>query len=125
MASALTAKQCVEVVLVRPGVGPQTFTLREGATLADLLREVGATVSNPNLLVDIDGRPIEELVLLKSGMKVTLAHNPSGSIRRRSWMDSVGTVQDTPAFQEMIAAGRAIREADEEAAHDQIDQDEV
>ena len=63
MSSATTAKQYTEVTLLRPEEGPQTFTLPEGATLADLLREAGADVRSPNML--IDGRPIEEVRALE------------------------------------------------------------
>ncbi len=53
--------------------------------------------------------------------KPDLLSVPPPSTAKRSWRDSVGTVQDTPEFREMISAGRAIREADEEAARDPID----
>ena len=60
MATASTDKRTIEVTLLRPArVGAETFTLPEGATLADLLcREAGATYGQSNLL--IDGRPLED-----------------------------------------------------------------
>jgi hypothetical protein len=113
MRTALTAKQGVEVILVRPGVGPQTFVLHEGATLADLLRDAGTGISSPNAL--IDGRPVEDVLNLKSGMIITVLPEPSQAPSNESWRETVGTVHDTPFFREMIAAGRAIREAEREA----------
>ncbi len=110
MSSATTAKPYTEVTLLRPEEGPQTFTLPEGATLADLLRAAGVAISSPSML--IDNRPIEEFVVLKSGMVISIVPESSKTPTKRSWRDSVGTVQDTPAFREMIAAGRAIREAE-------------
>src|SRR5437762_1840395 len=122
MSTASTTKRCTEVTLLRPESGSQTFTLPEGATLADLLREAGAAIRSPNLL--IDGRPIEEAVILKSGMMITILPELPQAPRQRSWRDSVGTVQDTPAFRAMIAEGRAIREADREAARKVAEQDD-
>jgi hypothetical protein len=120
MSTASTVEKYAEVTLLRPEEGPQTFTLPEGATLGDLLREAGAAVRSPNML--IDGRPLEEAIPLKSGMTIAIVPEPPRARSERNWRDSVGTVQDTPAFRAMIAEGRAIREADREAAHDQPDE---
>lgn len=119
MSGATTAKLYTEVTLLRPDEGPQTFTLPEGATLADLLRAAGAAVRSPNLL--IDGRPIEDTVLLKSGMMVTIVPEPSQGPPETDWRRTVGMFQDTPSFRAMIAEGRAIREADREATLAELD----
>jgi hypothetical protein len=110
MGTVVTAKQCVEVVLIRAGVDPQAFTLQEGATFADLLRESGAAISSPKIL--IDGHPLEDVLNLRSGMIITAVPEPSSTPSNESWRETVGMVHDTPFFREMIAAGRAIREAD-------------
>jgi hypothetical protein len=123
MSSATAAKPYTEVTLLRPEEGPQTFTLPEGATLADLLRSAGVAISSPSML--IDNRPIEEFVVLKSGMVISIVPESAKTPTKRSWRDSVGTVEDTPAFREMIAAGRAIREAEREAARTLADQDDA
>ena len=123
MSTTTIAKPCTEVTLIRPDGGSQTFTLPEGATLADLFREAGAAVGSPNLL--IDGRPIEEVLVLKSGVVISIMPEPPRPHSNGSWQESIGTVQDTPAFRAMLAAGRAIREADREAASHQTDEDDA
>jgi hypothetical protein len=123
MARSSIAKRSVRVTVLRSGLEPRPFSMQVGATLADLLREVGEPIAGSGVL--IDGKPIEEIVTLKTGMTVSLGTAPPPSVAKRSWRDSVGTVQDTPEFREMIAAGRAIREADTEAPRDQFDSDGV
>src|SRR5262245_41148699 len=117
MGTTSTAERCTEITLVRPDGGSQTLTLPEGATLGDGLRAAGAATRIPHVL--IDGRPIEEAITLKSGMMITILHEPPQAPSSGSWRDSVGTVQDTPAFRELVASGRAIREAEREAARKQ------
>ena len=80
-------------------------------------------IGSPNVL--IDGKPIEEVTALKSGMTVSLGAVPPAAVGKRSWRDSVRTVRDTPEFREMIAAGQAIREADDEAANGPIAPDDL
>jgi hypothetical protein len=123
MSSATTVKPYTEVTLLRPEEGPQTFTLPEGATLGDLLRAAGAAVRSPNML--IDGRPIEEAMILRSGMMIAIVPEPPQTPRKPSWRDSVGIVQDTPAFRAMIAEGRAIREADRKATLEQLEAEQA
>src|SRR5947209_15250494 len=122
MSTVSTATRCAEVTLLRPDGDPQTFSLPEGATLADLLREAGAAIHSPNVL--IDGRPIEEVMVLKSGMMITILPEPPQAPPEKDWRSTVGMFQDTPAFRAMIAEGRAIREADREAARKQAEQDD-
>ncbi len=115
MGKASTKKRGMEVSLVRPIEGTRTFALPQGATLGDLFREAGTSLDGAKVLVD--GRPIEDVYTLKSGTTITILPAPSNG----SWRDSVGTVQDTAAFREMIAAGREIREAEREAARSQAE----
>jgi sulfur carrier protein ThiS len=117
MATVSTAKRSIEVTLYRPGAGMQAFTLPEGATLADLLREAGIPPSNPSLL--INGQAIEAAVTLQPGVTITILPEPPGTPRRRSWRDTVGMFADDPTFEEAVAAGRAIREADRQAAREE------
>ncbi len=86
MSMASTAKRGVEVTLLRPDLGPQTYTLPERAKLADLLREAGGGIELKNIL--IDGRSLEEVLILNSGMAITVVPEPlpdrrTGLSRRR------------------------------------------
>jgi hypothetical protein len=66
----MTAKQCIQVTLLHPDCGQQMFKIADHATLADLLREAGAEINNPNIL--IDGSHVEDAFKLKSGMIITI-----------------------------------------------------
>jgi hypothetical protein len=113
MGKASTAKRGMEVSLLRPKRESSTFRLPEGATLGDLLREAGTGFGSANILVD--GRPIEDLVGLASGMVVTILPAPRTS-PNDAWIETVGMFADDPTFEEGVAEGRAIREADRRAA---------
>jgi hypothetical protein len=95
------------------------LTLPEGATLADLLREAGAAIRSPNIL--IDGRPIEEVMVLKSGMRIAILPEPPQAPPEKDWRSTVGMFKDDPTFDEFIAECRAIREADRRATLEQLD----
>jgi sulfur carrier protein ThiS len=123
MSTVSTTERCTEVTLLHPDGASQSLTLPEGATLADLLREAGAAIPTPNVL--IDGRPLEEALVLKSGMMIAILPEPPQAPPKKDWRSTVGTVQDTPAFRAMIEEGRAIREADREAARKQAEQDDL
>jgi len=97
MTMASTAKRGVEVTLLRPDLGSQTFTLPEGATLADLLREAGGGTQAKNIL--IDGRPLEEVLILNSGMAVTVVPEPPPGPRTGSSRDDV--IGDFPLAEEV------------------------
>jgi len=123
MSTVSTSERCTEVTLSLADGGSRTLTLPEGATLADLLREAGTAIPSPNIL--IDGRPIEEVLVVKSGMMITILPEPPQARPKKDWRSTVGTVQDTPAFRAMIEEGRALREADREAARKQAEQDDL
>jgi hypothetical protein len=123
MGKASLAKKTMDVTLVRPDTGPLTFTIPAGATLADLLRHAGVGVRGPNIM--IDGRPMEETVVLKSGMEVTFLPSPPEATSKRSWRDTVGMFADDPDFQAMVEAGRGIREADRTATLEEMDREEA
>jgi len=122
MSIASTANRGVEVTLLRPDLGSQTFSLPEGATLADLLREAGGGIQAKNIL--IDGRPLEEFLILNSGMAITVIPEPLAGPGKRSWLDTVGIFADDPTFEEAVAAGRAYREADRQATLEQLDRED-
>ncbi len=120
MSTASTLEKCTEVTLLRSEGGSQIITLPEVATLGDLLRAAGIVSLSPNML--IDGRRLEETVILSPGTIITIGPEQARAPSHRDWRDSVGTVQDTPAFRAMIAEGRAIREADQEAPGNEPDE---
>jgi hypothetical protein len=107
------------VTLIRERVGREDYTLPEGATLADLLRAAGA--GDAPHVITIDGRSIEEFLVLRPGMVVTLTPVLSKAVTRDSWRETVGMFKDDPHFQEMVDAGRAYRESLREAAREAED----
>jgi sulfur carrier protein ThiS len=123
MGKILSAKECAELTLLHPGLGPRTFTLHEGATLADLLRAAGLAIHGPNIM--IDGRPIEEAMVLKSGMVITVLPELPQAPSEGSWRDTVGMFADDPDFEAMVEAGRAIREADRKSTLEELDREDA
>jgi hypothetical protein len=119
MSATTITKPCTEVTLIRPEGGSQTFTLPEGATLADLLREAGAAVRSSSLL--IDGRPIEEVLVLKSGTAITISPEPPQAPAGKDWRRTVGMFADDADFDAWMAACRKIREDDRKATLEQLD----
>jgi hypothetical protein len=97
MSVASNTKQGMEVTLLRPDLDSQTFMLPERATLADLLREAGGGIPSKNIL--IDGRPLEEVVILNSGMAITVVPQPPPSPAKDSWHNAV--IGDFPLVEEM------------------------
>jgi sulfur carrier protein ThiS len=104
------------VTLIRDGVGKEVHNLPEGATLADLLREAQAA-ETPHV-TRINGRSIEEYLVLQPDMVVTITPVISGPVTKHSWRETFGMFKDDPHFQEMVDAGRAIREAARKEAED-------
>ena len=121
MSMASTARRGVEVTLLRPDLGPHTYTLPEGAKLADLL---AGRRRNPSEEHPDRWAPLEEVVILSSGMAITVVPEPPPSPAKRSWRDTVGWFADDPDFQAMVDAGRAYREADRQATLEQLDRED-
>ena len=80
-------------------------------------------MGSPNVL--IDGRPIEDAVVLKQGMSITVLPERRRTSAKGSWRDTVGMFADDPTFEEMVAEGRAIREADRKATLEEMDREEA
>jgi hypothetical protein len=122
MATVSAENRSIDVTLIRPDADPTIFTLPEGATLVDLLRAAGAASCSPSLL--IDGRPIEDVTILDSGMTITI--EPEDGSRRSdgSWRSTVGMFSHPEFLRDVIAEGRAIREQDREAARNAAQQDD-
>jgi sulfur carrier protein ThiS len=120
MSATTIAKPCTEVTLLSTAGGAQTITLPEGATLADLLRQVGAEARSLNFL--IDGRYIEEALVLKTGMTITILPESLQGQAKRDWRSTVGMSSAEDAdFDEWMAACRAIREEDRRVTLEQMD----
>jgi hypothetical protein len=112
-----------EITLIQDGVGKERFSLPAGATLADLLR--AAQVADAPHVTTINGRSIEEFLVLQPGMVVTFTPVIRGPVTRDSWRETFGMFKDDPLFQEMVDAGRAIREAEREAARKEAEDGEA
>lgn len=99
------------VTLLRPGIGTETMVLTEGSTLADLLRQAGVRPSNSSIF--IDGRELAEHLVLKNGMVITVVPQAKNAATQ-SWRDLMGDFHDDPAFEEMMQAVQAARDAEKE-----------
>ena len=121
MGKASVVKKTIEVTLVLPTLAPRTVTVSKGTTLAELLSQSGVCTSRTT----INGRPIEEFVTLNADSTVTVELSLSGTGRDRSWLESVGMVRDTPAYREMIASGRAIREHEKDDSNRSVEVDDA
>ena len=97
------------VTLLRLGQGKEEVELPEGATLADLLQNIGADPTGLEILVD--GKPIEAWLVLRTGMIVSIGMKTAGERTRKTWNDTVGMFQDDPFFEEAVKEGRDYRES--------------
>jgi sulfur carrier protein ThiS len=114
MSTKPAAAETEGIVLLRLGVGKQGFALPEGATLADLLREAG--VHTDDQVIMIDGRRLEEILVLHPGMIVTVMPRPEETSRQESWRDTIGMFRDDPVFDEMMRMVQAERDAEKETS---------
>jgi hypothetical protein len=86
------------VRLVRPGVGVRTYRLKEGATLADLLRRSAATATNQAIFVD--GVLAEEAVPLRDGAVVMIVPQPRNAVVDEPWRATIPSFQDEALFRQ-------------------------
>jgi sulfur carrier protein ThiS len=100
------------VTLLRPGIGTETIVLPEGSTLADLLRQAGVNPRSSSIF--IDGRELAEHLVLKNGMVITVVPQAKNAASQESWRDLMGDFHDDPAFEEMMQAVQAARDAEKE-----------
>lgn len=107
----------IHVVLLRLGVGMDEVALPPGATLADLLAFTEADIAGQDVFVD--GRPLADAVVLKSGAVVTIVPRASNAVPTSSWRDTIGMFRDDPNFEAAAEAGRAYRESQREAVDDE------
>jgi len=102
-------KNGVALTLIREGIGREDYTLREGATLADLLRQ--AQTQTKGAMIFIDGRSLEEYLVLKSGMIVSVVPGPRTAAADERWRETFGMFRDNEPFREMSEAVEASRKA--------------
>ena len=102
------------VILIRMGVGREEVILPEGATLADLLREARIEKDGQEIL--IDGRPLEESLVLQPGSIVTVAPGQKSDSSQPFWWRGVGMFRDDPTFEEMVKRIEARRDSERDAS---------
>jgi len=102
-------RKTITVTLVRPGVGTKIVELAEGSTVADLLRQTDASACHSNVF--IGDKDLAEFAVLEEGMTVFLVPQPKNAADREPWRETIGMFKDNPAFEEMMQAVWAEREA--------------
>jgi sulfur carrier protein ThiS len=94
------------VRLVRPGAGTQEYCLPKGATLADLLRQSGATTTNQ--VVVVAGVLVDESAPLEHGAVVTIAPRPKNAVPEEPWRATIPSFQDEDLFREYTESLKAL-----------------
>lgn len=102
-------RKTITVTLVRPGVGTKVVELTEGSTVADLLCQTGVSTCHSNVF--IGDKDLAEYAVLEEGMTVLLVPQPKNAADREPWRETIGMFKDDPAFEEMMEAVWAEREA--------------
>jgi sulfur carrier protein ThiS len=102
-------RKTITVTLVGPGVGTEVVELTEGSTVADLLRQTDASACHSNVF--IGDKDLAEFAVLEEGMTVFLVPQPKNAADREPWRETIGMFKDNPAFEEMMQAVWAEREA--------------
>jgi sulfur carrier protein ThiS len=105
-------KNGVTLTVIRQGIGRQDYALPEGATLADLLRE--AQTETEHEIIQIDGKSLEEHLVLKTGMIVTIVPMPGNAAADERWRETIGMFHGNESFRELVEAVEASREAEKE-----------
>jgi hypothetical protein len=101
-----------EVILLRQGVGKQSFYLPAGTTLGALLR--GAEVNPDSQEIFIDGKFVEDAVVLQPGTIVSVVSRPRDGSVPGSWRRGTGMFHDDPTFPEVVEAVESSREAEKD-----------
>jgi hypothetical protein len=111
MSEQKTATAEIQVILGRPGAGARTYHLPEGATLADLLRQSGATLCNQDVFVN--GIMSEETVPLTDRAVVFILPRPGNAAGVEPWRATIPAFRDEALFQEYMEALKARRRSAE------------
>jgi hypothetical protein len=98
MSEGTTATAEIQVILGRPGLGTQAYHLPEGATLADLLRQSGATTCNQDIFVN--GIIAEETVPLPDRAVVFIIPQRGNAADIEPWRATIPAFRDEALFQE-------------------------
>lgn len=88
------------VILIRMGVGREEHALPEGATLAKVLQMTQVDTEGQSIYVD--GKPLEEYVILQPGMIVTIVPRAKNATNKERWSETIGMFKDDPTFQEFV-----------------------
>jgi hypothetical protein len=102
----------VNLTLIRQGIGREDVTLPERATLADLFRQ--ARIEPDREMICIDGKSLEEHLVLKNGMIVTIVPKPRSAAVDERWRETIGMFHANEAFRELVEAVEASREAEKD-----------
>jgi len=101
--NARSKQACFQGENRRPGIAA------EGSTVADLLRQTGASTCHSNVF--IGDKDLAEYAVLEEGMTVLLVPQPKNAADREPRRETIGMFKDDPAFEEMMEAVWAEREA--------------
>src|SRR4051812_19438870 len=77
MSAGPNSTDTIHVTLVRPGVGPQEFSLAQGATVGDLIREAKADVHHQVIMVG--PRALEEAEVLTPDSFIFIVPRPDNA----------------------------------------------
>ena len=105
MSDPKTSTEEILVHLVRPDVGERDYRLADGATLADLLRLSGISISDQAVLVN--GVSSAEELPLREGVVITVASPTKGARGDEAWRKAVPAFRDEALFQEYSEALKA------------------
>jgi hypothetical protein len=119
MSAKPATKEKGGVTLLRMGIGKEEFALPEGSTLGDLLRAARVDAATQTLF--IDGKPLEESLVLRPGTIVSAVPRVVSALPqakeaapREGWSDVIGAFANNPEFDAMMEVVNAEREAEKE-----------
>jgi hypothetical protein len=103
-----------EVILLRLGVGKEGFHLSAGATLGDLLR--AAELNSANQEIFIDGKSVEDALVLPPGAIISVGPRPKNGSPPRSWQETIGMVHRDGEFRKPADAAEKRREDEKDGS---------
>jgi hypothetical protein len=102
----------VALTLIQQGIGREDYTLPEGATLADLLRHT--QTETERAMIFIDGKALEEHLVLKTDMIVSIVPRPRSAAADERWRETFGMFRGNEPFRELSEAVEASRKAEKD-----------
>ena len=94
------------------GSGKDRVPLASGFDARRSPAEAQAGVEDHDIL--LDGKPLAESVILEPGTIVSIVSKVKNAGAETAWMKGIGDFRDDPAFEEMMCAVQAAREAEKE-----------